>query len=216
MARIFDEQSHACPIPPGNGNGDMELPLDNGKQVHQISHEFHNEWLRACGAREARKWVGARTGKRSKALKTRWKNAHSSVERTLAHLQSAALGKQPVTEQQCWMLDNARFLRQTSKEVSKSLKPLRKLRGLQPWPEQAEIVPRAYQVAAGFLLTAGFQFDEEGFNEYVAGVQRIAILEMRELWALKPLLQLGLLEKLGSVADTLVAAPETDNASPEI
>ncbi len=218
MARIFDEQSDAFPIPPGagHGNGDMELPVDNGKQVHQIPHEFRNEWLRACGARQAKEWVGTGTGSCSKALKLRWKKAQASVERTLALLPSAAPGKHPVTEQQCWMLDNARFLRQTLKEVSKSLKPLRKLPGLQPRPEQAEIVPRSYQIATGFLLTAGFQFDEEEFNEYVAGVQRIATLEMRELWALKPLLQLGLLEKLGSAAETLWVAPETGNGSPEI
>ena len=52
MARIFDEQSDACVTGPetGNGNSDMELPLDNRKQVHPIPHEFPDEWLRACAA----------------------------------------------------------------------------------------------------------------------------------------------------------------------
>ncbi len=138
------------------------------------------------------------------------------MERTLGLLQNAAPGKQTLTEQQRWMLDNARFLRQASKEVRQALKSLGRLCSLQPQPEQPEILPRAYQIATGFLLTAGFKFDEEGFNKYVAGVQHVLPLEMRELWALKSLLQLALLEQLGVAAETLLGDPETGSRSPEI
>ena len=218
MARIFDEQFHARPNPPGAGNamGDMELPLDNRNQVRQISHEFHNEWLRTCGARQASKWVEAGTRSRSKGLKSRWNKAQASVERALKHLQGATPGKQTITEQQRWMLDNARFLRQASKEVGKALKPLEKLRRVQVRPEQSEIVPRAYEIATGFLLTVGFNFDEQQFNNYIAGVQQIASLEMRELWALKPLLQMVLLEQLGVASESIGGAPATGTRSPEI
>ena len=217
MARIVGEQSEARLGAPGagNGNGHLELPLDVREQFHQVSHEFQGKWLRACGARQARKWVGAGTRRQSKAVKTRWKTAQATIERTLTVLQNAIPGKRTITEHEHWMLDNGRFLRLTSKEVREALKSLGKLRGLQAGPKQTEIVPRAYQIATGFLVAAEFKFDEEEFGNFVDGVQQISPLEMRELWALKPLLQLVLLEQLGSSAAALLAALETGNASPE-
>jgi len=218
MSQVFNEQSDSRLNVPGagGGNGHMELPLDSSKQVHPVSREFHNEWFRACGVRQARKWVVPGTIKRSNALKTRWKRAQASIERTLTLLQSAAPGERPVTKQEHWILDNGRFLRQTSKEVRQALKPFGKLPGLQPGPNQSAIVPRAYQIATGYLLTAGFEFDGEEIGNFVDGAQRIAALEMRELWALKPLLQLVLLEQLGPSAETLLDSPEAGSGPPEI
>jgi hypothetical protein len=218
MAQIFDQQSEAGIRTPGaeNGNGHLELPLDSSKRVLQVSQEFQSSWLRACGARQARKWVEARTTRRSKIHKPRWKSAQASIELTFARIQRAVPGKQPISEQAQWMLDNARFLRLALKEVHEALKSLGKLHTLQLGPEKDEIVPRAYRIATLFLVTAEFKFNEQEFGHFVDGVQRISPLEMRELWALKPLLQLALLEQLGSSAEPLLAGLETAGTSPEV
>jgi cyclic beta-1,2-glucan glucanotransferase len=218
MAQSFDQQSEARLSAPGtgNGNGCLELPLDSSKRVLHVSHEFQSMWLRACGARHARKWVIAGAGRRSKILKARWKSAQASLELTLTRLQTAIPGKEPTTEQAQWMLDNARFLRLALKEVHEALKSLGKLRTLQLGPEKGEIVPRAYQIATLFLITAEFKFGEEEFGNFVDGVQQISPLEMRELWALKPLLQLALLEQLRFSSEYLTASPETASPPPAI
>lgn len=194
----------------------MELPLDSSKQLHQVSPEFHSEWLQACGVRQARKWLDAGAWKRTKALNSRWKKAQASVESALTILQSASPEKRRITEQERWMRENGRFLRLTLKEVRKALKSLGELRGLQRHSEQDEILPRAYQIAKGFLLVAGFKFAEAEFGNFVDGVQQIAPLEMRELWAMKPLLQLVLLEKLGASAETLSDGQEIGNELLEV
>lgn len=218
MTQLFDQQSEGKLRTPGagNGNGPLELPLDSSKRVLQVSQEFQSNWLRACGARQARKWVNARTARRSKILKPRWKSAQASIELTLARLQSTNPGKQPVTEQAQWVLDNSRFLRLALKEVQEALKSLGKLRTLQLGPENGEIVPRAYQIATLFLVAAESKFSEEEFGYFVDGVQRISPLEMGELWGLKPLLQLALLEQLGFSAEPLLPSVETASSSPKI
>jgi cyclic beta-1,2-glucan glucanotransferase len=214
MARISDKQPHHGPNSQeaGNGNGELQLPLDSRDQAHQISDEFQNEWLRALGVRQARKWVAAGAEKRSKALKGRWKR--QSRPTYGAHISGrgdATREKPPVTEQQRWILDNARFLRGVSKEIRQALKSFERLPCVQPSPEEAEVVPRAYQLATGFLRAAGFAFNEEAFGHYLAGVQHAVALEMRELWALKPLLQLALLEHLATTAESFTDALENKN-----
>ena len=218
MAPIFDEQSHLClnTSEAGYGNGGIELPLDNREVVHQTPDGFRNEWLRALGVRQARKWVAASAEKRSKILRMRWKKVQSRIGRALILLQEATPEKRAVTEQQGWILDNARFLRGASNEVREALKSLQELPSPQPSPGQTEIVPRGYQIATGFLIAVGFKFEENTFGEYLAGVQQVTALEMGELRALKPLLQFVLLEQLGAAAETFMGPAERGNGSADI
>jgi cyclic beta-1,2-glucan glucanotransferase len=216
MARIFDEHSHTCSNTPhaGNDHGDIELPLENPEQVKQT--EFRNGSLRALGTRQAQKWVTLTGDKRSKVLKPRWRKTQASIERASLLLREATPEERPVTEQQRWILDNARFLRGISKEVREALKSFQDLPSLRPSQERGEVVPRAYQVAFSFLIAAEFKFEEETFGKYVAGVQQVAALVMAELWALKPLLQFVLLEQLGIAAETFMGASESGDGPSEI
>ena len=205
MAQEYKNQSHACPTEPkaGSGTSDFEPTLDGQWQERQTSDAFRDEWLRAEGNRQAKKWAVARSGKPSKILDKRWTIAQASVERALMVLHGKTHGERDITEEHRWILDNARFLRGVSREIRGALKSLRKLPGTQAAPECAEILPRAYLITFSFLQVVGSNFSEEAFGEYLAGVQQVVTLEMRELWALKPLLQVALLEQLGVVADTL-------------
>ncbi|TAM83940.1 MAG: glycosyl transferase [Acidobacteria bacterium] len=218
MARIFDEHSHNCRNAPaaGNGHSDIEIPLNKGELVKEMPDELRNEWLRALGTREARKWVTAGILKRPKVLKLRWKKAQRAIERTVLSLKEAPPEEQPVTEQQRWIHDNARFLRGVSKEVRDALKSMRDLPSLQPAPNEREIVPRAYQVANRFLHAAEFKFEDETLGEYVAGVQQVTALNIRELWALKPLLEFVLLEQLSIAIGAFIAGSESGSTAPEI
>jgi cyclic beta-1,2-glucan synthetase len=218
MARIFDKQSPPYANTPeaDNGDGDIELPLGNRGQASQTSDKFRNGWLWALGTRQARKWVTVRDGKRSRALRVRWKRAQSSIERAHIFSHGTTVEKQAFNEQQRWILDNARLLCGASREVREALKSLKELPSLRLSPEQGEIVPRAFLIASGFLIAVGFKFEEEAFGEFLAGVQQVAALEMGELWALKPLLQFVLLEQLGVAAETFIGASKRGDGSPDI
>ncbi len=211
MSRISDER-HRHPNSPADGNGydDMELPLENGKTGYQVSDEFQNEWLKVLGIRQARKWAGAGR-KRLKGLKPRWKHLPVPAYEANTLAREVDPEKRAVTEQQRWIFDNSRFLRGVLKEIRQALKSFERLPCVRPLPEESEVVPRAYQISRDYVRTAGFAFNEEGFGHYLAGVQQVAILEMRELWALKPLLQLALMEHLSTAAKCIAEASENGN-----
>ncbi|HXH49744.1 MAG TPA: glucoamylase family protein [Terriglobia bacterium] len=218
MARIFDKHSHTYPKTPdvNNGHGNIELPLDAPAQVKQTSDEFRKGSLRALGVSQAQNWITLTGNKRSKMLKPRWRKAEASVERASQLLREVTPEERPVTEEQRWILDNARFLRGASKEVRDALKSFQELPSLQSSPDQGEIVPRVYEIATGFLIAVGLKFEDEAFGEYVAGVQQVTALQMDELWALKPLLQFVLLERLGIAAETSMGTSESENGPSEI
>lgn len=218
MNRIFDKHSHGCPKVPDAGisSADTERPLGSSEQAREISNESRNEWLRALGTHQARKWVAAGTLTRPKGLNPRWQRTRASVERTLLLRIEATPEASPAAEQHRWIQDNARFLLSTVKEIRNTLKSLRDLPGLQPSPEQDEIVPRVYHIASSFLTAVEFRFAEEALGEYVTGVQQVVALEIGELRALKPLLQLASLEELGIAGGKLMAAPASGDGSPEI
>jgi cyclic beta-1,2-glucan synthetase len=59
-------------------------------------------------------------------------------------------------------------------------------------------VPRSFALASVYLRFASFEFDEQGFARFLAVVPENAPLEMSEIWALKPHLELLLLGEIGS------------------
>src|SRR5436309_2269449 len=61
--------------------------------------------------------------------------------------------------------------------------------------------------AAGFLRAAGFVFHEHAFSTYFRAVQQtIGFFEVGELWALKPMMQLVLLEEIGAASSELLSS----------
>ena len=64
----------------------------------------------------------------------------------------------------------------------------------------SERLPLPYVVAQAYF-GAGFDFvTEEGLAAFLRGFQEMHVLEMAELWALKPALQLVLLERIDPAA----------------
>ncbi len=89
-----------------------------------------------------------------------------------------------------WVLDNARLIQSTAKHSHEFLTTAHKL------PSLADGTPRALQLARALLDAGANAFDEIGFVCFVNGHQEIAYLDMNELWALKPALQLEAIERL--------------------
>src|SRR5690348_8846602 len=219
MNRFFDKHSHVCPKAPNAGSSPAgtELPLDSSEQAREISNESRNEWLRALGTHQERKWIAAMPLKHPKVLNPRWESTRACVEQLLLRRREVVTSEvNSVPEQQRWIQDNVRFLRSTLKEVRDAFKSLRDLPSVQTSPGQDEILPRVYQIAHGFLVAERFKFEEEALGEYVTGIQQVVALEIGELQALKPLLQLALLEELGIAGQKFMAVPASRESSPEV
>jgi len=200
-----------------SGGDALELNnTDNHGTTRQASDNLQNEWLRALGIRQARRWSAVTSGKRPKGPKTSWKKANTSVSCAVRIIRSAFPAGRTVTSEQRWILDNARFLRGAFKEVQQALKSIQKLPCVRRANDQPEVLARAHLIATSYLEAVNFAFDEESFGEYLAGIQQVSPLEMKELWALKPLLLLVLLEQLGHACETTADGSGNRNGHGEL
>lgn len=69
-----------------------------------------------------------------------------------------------------------------------------------PWiAAGGEVVPRIYVLARDFKL--GPLFNQEQFQEYLANVQSGGPLSINELWLIKPMLELLMIERIGAASD---------------
>jgi cyclic beta-1,2-glucan synthetase len=73
----------------------------------------------------------------------------------------------------------------------------------------SEILPRIYALARNYLETTKFKLKEDDLLLYLGAVQEQQFLELNELWALKPMLQLVIVEEVGATLDTLCRDAES-------
>lgn len=91
----------------------------------------------------------------------------------------------------------SRLLRAASTDVRNTLRSNLALPSVTQ-PGASGRLPRVYAAARGYWKASRFRFREELFARYMAAAQGPAPFELAELWLLKPMLQLGLLEELQS------------------
>ena len=97
-----------------------------------------------------------------------------------------------------WLLDNARLLQTAEKEA------LELGAGLHRFPVAIDSVtgeaPRIVRIAQAYLDQVHNRFSEESCAAFLEGFQAKTALEMGEIWALKPALQLEVLARLDGSA----------------
>src|SRR6202047_159765 len=95
-----------------------------------------------------------------------------------------------------WLNDNLRLLHGDLRSTKEGFKRGRKLPHVRT-PDGA-VAPRVVALAAGYLATAGYDFNEASLISYVQAFQQSTVLRMIELWALVPALKLVLLEEIAA------------------
>ena len=163
------------------------------------------ERLRSEAAREASKWKPCARTKRGRTLGRKWRKAAGSIREVSSRLRQPAPAGGELSAEAQWFRDNARPLKAALRETRESPKAARNLPRIET--EQGARIARAYAAAAGFLRAAGFVFHEHAFSTYFRAVQEtIGFFEVGELWALKPMMQLVLLEEIGVVSSELFSS----------
>src|SRR6185295_15387261 len=142
--------------------------------------------LRRDAIARAAGWGPARRGGRKAApgLKRQWRKAWDSIQ------QLPTFGL---------LREHNRLLRTVFREAGESLASSRDLPHVEA--EAGCFWPRAYVASAAYLDAVHFKFDEVSFLTFLDGVQTDHSLEMGEIWALQPMLQLALFIAMGSCAD---------------
>ncbi|GAC1428348.1 MAG: hypothetical protein NVS1B11_07950 [Terriglobales bacterium] len=138
----------------------------------------------------------------SRSLPDRAAQISKKLRPLLARLH-APVRKDVLSDDFRWLRDNVSLVSSDLEDSGQALKELQKLPhvlGVNGTP-----TPRVSAVAEGFLAAADFQFTDEGFTSYVDALQGNVALNLKELWALVPILKLVLLEELAGRAAQVFA-----------
>ncbi|MBZ5565196.1 MAG: hypothetical protein LAP13_22595, partial [Acidobacteriia bacterium] len=155
----------------------------------------------AQGVRDAMAWRYGSDKNPAKPLARRLLRTSASVRGALRRAEKRQAAGERLSESELWILDNCRLLRSANREAHEAVKSFRKLPSVFSPQNESVLTPRAYMVALGFLKAVDFQYHQQDLALYLEGIQQVESLQVKELWALKPALQLGMLEQIAADAE---------------
>jgi cyclic beta-1,2-glucan synthetase len=182
---------------------DQEAGRPRPAVVVDISLDMHA--LRSKAAELASNLAWLPNTPSSRFFIERWRELSRKLGPMLATLQ-APLGDKQVSDELRWLHDNLSLLYAELQATGEGLKPLHKIPHVR-LPNGA-VVPRVAALAEGILIATEYQFSQETFASYVSSFQEVAVLKIRELWALVPAVKLLLLEQIAHRASRLLAGGE--------
>jgi len=148
-----------------------------------------------AGARlRAAEWTPSKKSLRNPALEARLETAHAVILE--AGQRVGASGEMDDELRDFW--SNLRMLRSTYAEVRESWESKIPLQQVNRSSKATIELPRSYVAAQAYLETACFLFDEDAFIEYMQLFQDEHYFEMHEIWSLKPMMQLVVLEGIAA------------------
>jgi len=144
----------------------------------------------------------------SRTLLERWRKVRDTLRPLVAALERPLEGR-PVSNDFRWLHDNVRMLYAELADTAGAIKRFKKIPHVRT--RDGQVVPRVVGLAEGFLRAAEYQFSEEGFTAFFAAFQETTVLEIAELWALVPALELVLLEEIAARGHQLVKDPSSES-----
>jgi cyclic beta-1,2-glucan synthetase len=161
--------------------------------------------LRLHALYDSKQWRTCARGQSRSQLKRKWRQASRLIQKTLLGLQQSAVPGKASSPDAEWLIGNARLLRSAVQEVRDCLKVA------DDYPEieasHGRTIKRVYAAAAAYLRRTDYVFREETFVTYFGTVQEIQPLDIQELWALMPMMQLVLLEEIANTAEGIETKP---------
>jgi cyclic beta-1,2-glucan synthetase len=181
-------------------------PEGEGEQLSDASiAENENVMLRSAALQELARWDAAKAARTEgrRSLRARWLKASRSVQRAEKWVRSQSAKRRQLSDEIYSLAEHAPRVRLALRETRDALKretppPLPLVQN-----RESEIVPRVYALARGFLQASHFVLKERDLMIYLNAAQAQAALDLNELWALKPMLQLVTVEEIGVGLDTL-------------
>ncbi|MDP9147193.1 MAG: glycosyl transferase, partial [Acidobacteriota bacterium] len=182
ITRIDAEAQPTAPTWPDAADG-REDSADRRAAVTQ---------LRDVARAQSRKWKISGRRRNSPVLEKRRQQAARTVL-TRDRLIGLANKKAPAFANQL-AATSQRMLRSASLDVRSALHAKQILPQVRTDEPEGEEVPRIYLAARAYLTATQFNFDEASFVEFMDASQEAGYFGVSEIWLLKPMLQLVLLE----------------------
>jgi hypothetical protein len=128
-------------------------------------------------------------------LETLLKKSSGAVEAALA----SPSGNDP---DRVWLHQNARLLRTAEQETKGLLRDTRRDPVVMD-QRQPDPVPRVFAIAHAFFDASANRFGAEGLEAFLNGIQDVQTLKMGEIWSLKPMLEMVVLERVAEALSTI-------------
>jgi hypothetical protein len=166
-----------------------QAPTEGLESPHQAS------LLKQIADKEAASWRPATEKARPQALKSKWSEASAAVNATLDPSRQVAANDDSAVSGSNDLRADARLLEAAMADTHDLPEAVRQLPEIAAANDQ--VIPRAYAVVAAYLRAVDWRFYEETFVTFISIIQDHQPLRIRELWMLKPLMQLVILEEIG-------------------
>jgi len=199
-------------------SGPLELVNAEAEGIHppasaeKIGMEPVPQAVRLSAAQLARTlaWVPAQ--RKSRQLHDRCSMLSGICKPLLAALES------PATKD---LSDDLRLLRENLRLIETELQDTcETFKGVLETPHvhtsNDAVVPRIAALAEGYLAATTYRFGEASLTEYIQAFQEITVLDMAELWALIPALNLVLLEQITERGRRLLENPSDACGIPDL
>ena len=167
--------------------------------------------LRIQAHAEVQSWNTAAQDKRGSALEVTWDKTKKSMEAKFQTLRNIAVAGQLLSEDAKALMDIAELARESFEAMKTGICESDRLPQIH---SNSLSIPRVYKAVVSYLRAVNYEFEEETFEQYAGALQEIVVLEMAELWQVRPFLELALLERIAAadppVPDGVVHDPRVE------
>jgi hypothetical protein len=158
-----------------------------------LASEARVQELIGQGTRDVAGWQYVEAGKSGAAFVDRCRRVRKRIEIVARTLNERNASGDDLSVGETWLLENTRLLHTLGQGV---LDALGSARGLTVRAEGADIVPRTFAAAVGYLRAVDMVPSEATLSHYLDGIQQVESLMMAEIYALKPMLDFAILERI--------------------
>src|SRR6202049_711117 len=165
-------------------------------QEHAGAREADVTRLRDVARAQSKTWTVSARRSFSLPLESR----RQVAARTVLGIRKSATAERgvPAVASQL-VVNNQRLLRSSSLDIRSSLRSKATFPQVRTGGAHPEEIPRAYLAAKAYLTASHFIYDEPSFIEFMEAAQESAYFEVAEIWRLKQMLQLVLIERFAEL-----------------
>jgi len=152
--------------------------------------------LRDEARAQSKTWIVSARRSFSLPLESR----RQAASRTVLSIRKSAAAERGVPAVASQLVaNNQRLLRSASLDIRSSLRSKATFPQVRTGGPHPEEIPRAYLAAKAYLSATHFTYDEPSFIEFMETAQESAYFEVAEIWRLKQMLQLVLIERFAEL-----------------
>jgi cyclic beta-1,2-glucan glucanotransferase len=178
---------------------ETKIEIETTARTRDVDEALTPEQLLSNAQAEVLSWKVAATERAQPILETKWKSAGEAIRTASSGLRD--LPRMSSLDMRLFS-ENLTLFQTALNETQDAIVAARKLPQVEMVDSQR--VPRAYAVAESFLIAIEYKVSKDALVAFLKRVQDNLPFRMAELWDLKPLMELALLERIAAMAKQCV------------